>query len=290
MTRSTGRFVGYDCIIESDIDIWGADPCGAEGADPPDIRVTARPALSSSPPDAGIYRWTGEYLDFQPPGVGRFRCRDGDSIEVAATPGADPESIRALLIATALPALLWMRGAFVLHAAAVLLPGQDRALAIAGPSGAGKSTLVDQLIARGAHLIADDTVRLSLTDGAVSASGLPGGYFIRNDGDPERCFRETPTETRRRRAPLGALVFLSRHPEAAASITRLSAIGTVERLLANRHRPKVVDILGRQVSVLRDCASIAHRVLAYDWRREENAPDLTSVDWETLVNSVRGDE
>lgn len=289
MTRR--RFVGYDCVIESDIDIFGADPCGADGADLPDIRVTAQPALSISAPDACIYRWTGEYLDFQPPGVGRFRCRDGDSIEVVATPGADPEMIRALLIATALPALLWMRGAFVLHAAAVLLPGQDRALAIAGPSGAGKSTLVGQLIARGAHLIADDTVRLSLAeDGAVSASGLPGGYFIRNDGDAERAFREAPAEKRRRRAPLGALVFLSRHPESASSITGLSAVGTVERLLANRHRPKVVDILGRQVSVLRDCASIAHRVLAYDWRREENGPALTSAEWETLVNSVPGDE
>ncbi|MDQ2095685.1 HPr kinase/phosphorylase [Rhodalgimonas zhirmunskyi] len=55
-----------------------------------------------------------------------------------------------------------------LHATAVSCQG--RAALIIGPSGSGKSALALELMARGAGLIADDRVIVTLQDGAVIAS------------------------------------------------------------------------------------------------------------------------
>jgi hypothetical protein len=96
-------------------------------------------------------------------------------------PNADVSEIEALLVATALPAILWMRGRFVLHAAAVLMPGRDAAIAIAGPSGVGKSAALAQLIVRGAAVLADDSVSVAVGASGLIASGLPSVYFVRSD-------------------------------------------------------------------------------------------------------------
>ncbi|WP_353473278.1 HPr kinase/phosphatase C-terminal domain-containing protein [Salipiger sp. H15] len=56
----------------------------------------------------------------------------------------------------------------ILHATAVAVNG--RALLIRGASGAGKSGLALEMMARGAQLIADDRVVLTLEDGRLWAS------------------------------------------------------------------------------------------------------------------------
>lgn len=284
MSSSCSRLIAYDHIIESQIGIPGAAPCPAALQAPADIRVI-RQGTMPAPLDDEIYRWDGATLDFTPPGVARFRCPGADLIEVAPAPHADPEEVEALLIATALPALLWLRGAFVLHAAAVVLPGSDRALAIAGPSGIGKSTLLEQLLERGARLIADDTLRVALDDRCCRISGLPGGYFGRGEGGV-RQFSPVPATARLHHASLGALAFLSRDIAVAPSLDRLSGVGAVERLLANRHRPRVVDILGLQAPCLQHCARLAHRVPAYHWQRRENAPEISFAEWDALAALV----
>ncbi|MDZ4274591.1 MAG: HPr kinase/phosphatase C-terminal domain-containing protein [Erythrobacter sp.] len=64
------------------------------------------------------------------------------------------------------------RGAgFVHHASAVVIGG--RALLIAGPPGSGKSSLALALIDRGAGLIGDDAVTLTLADDRLIASPPP---------------------------------------------------------------------------------------------------------------------
>lgn len=56
----------------------------------------------------------------------------------------------------------------ILHATAVAVTG--RALLIRGASGAGKSGLALEMMARGARLVADDRVVLTLEEGALWAS------------------------------------------------------------------------------------------------------------------------
>lgn len=281
MKRTAIKLVAYDYIVESDIPFRGGDQCPATASRPVDIRIFAGAPLATSVTDTRIYEGDRNLLDFVPPSVGRFRCRHGNSIEVEPAISADTEMVHALLIATALPALLWMRGAFVLHAAAVQLPYSDQAIAIAGPSGVGKSTILAQLVDRGARLIADDTVRLSIAEPVISMSGLSAGYFIREDGDKPRRFQEVPTHARCHKANLNAIFFLSRRP-GPASVVPMPGPQTVEGLLANRHRPKVPELLKMQVEGLQDCARIAHRVPAYHWQRQEGSPTLSGPEWDAL--------
>lgn len=289
MNKPTDKFVAYGHLVESEIDIIGADRCLAKTAYPADIRIMAGAPYATPGSDADVYWLAGDTLDFLPPGVGRYRCRGGDSIEVSITPGADPAKVQGLLIATALPALLWMRGAFVLHAAAVTLPGSDLGVVIAGPSGIGKSTIVEQLIKRGARLIADDTVCLSLSKATISASGLCGGYFIGEFLGEPRKFKEVSVSARCHHAPLGAVLFLSRRSE-PGSVTRMSGVRAVESLLLNRHRPKVPDMLGLHACGLQSCALIANRVPAYHWQRRDSAPALSAIEMAMLTRLVMGEQ
>lgn len=94
------------------------------------------------------------------PRLARFLVRDGTSIEVAVEPNADPGAVMLLLNGSARGALIHQRGELPLHAATLVPPGGDAALAICGVSGAGKSTLAIELSRRGWVLVADDTTRV----------------------------------------------------------------------------------------------------------------------------------
>ena len=109
--------------------------------------------------------------------MGRYCCRR-DSIEITAEQGSDPEMVTALLIATALPAALWLRGGTMLHAAGVVAPSGQSGLAIAGPSGIGKSALTAELLADSGSLLADDSICLTRRDDRIEGSGLPSGYHL----------------------------------------------------------------------------------------------------------------
>jgi hypothetical protein len=95
------------------------------------------------------------------PHIARFLVRDGKRIEVAVEPDADPGLVTLLLNGSARSALIHQCGELPLHAATLVPPGGNGAIAICGPSGVGKSTLAVQLSARGWILIADDTTRVT---------------------------------------------------------------------------------------------------------------------------------
>ncbi|HXC56372.1 MAG TPA: hypothetical protein VNU97_13835 [Rhizomicrobium sp.] len=102
---------------------------------------------------------TGQLL-FVAPHIARFLARDGNLIEFVPDPDADPGAVTLFLNGTVRGALIHMRGELPLHAATLVPPGGDRALAICGPSGTGKSTLGAELSRRGWTLVADDTTRV----------------------------------------------------------------------------------------------------------------------------------
>ena len=95
------------------------------------------------------------------PGTGSFMAKGGSTIEFAPETDADFGAVTLYLNGTARGALIHQRGELPLHAATLVAPGSDQALAICGRSGAGKSSLAAELSRRGWTLVADDTTRVT---------------------------------------------------------------------------------------------------------------------------------
>ena len=183
---------------------------------------------------------------------GRFHCAK-DRITIEPSERASGADLGELLVANALPALLWQRGAFVLHAACVQIP-DGPAVAIAGPSGAGKSRLAAALVAGGAQLIGDDSLALYPENHGVLAQGLPGGLFARSPDSADREFVRAEAGPAQGECVLDFLVILTGEE---CSAQRLAPIEAVEQLLLNRHRPQVPLLLGQQGRVLTQTTMIA---------------------------------
>jgi hypothetical protein len=254
----------YDLTLASELPVLGALAAGSATRPDAVIRIGAETIERDPGAAPAIYQRDQDTLVFSAPEVARYRCR-ADEIAVEPYADAAPDDVVALLIATALPALLWSRDDFVLHAAAVRLPGSKSALAIAGESGSGKSTAAAALIGHGASLIADDSVRLRMHAGGVEASGLAGGYFMCGpDGD--RPFHRVPSSQSLARCALGAIVVLA-PGDGEARLERLTSLRAIEQLLRHRHRFRIPSILGRDAEILRFCASTVREVPVYIWRR-----------------------
>lgn len=259
------RLTGFGLTIASDCAIRGTRADDADAARAADIVVETLQPRSPHATPSPVYHWDGETLTFTAAGVARYRCRPG-GITIAAETGADPELVEDLLIATALPAVLWLRGECVLHAAALVGSG-GTALAIAGPSGVGKSTVVSQSIAGdGGAFLADDTVRLVRQGERICGSGLGGGYHLLGAVGAARAFRDAGTRPIADVMPIGAIAFLSR-TAGPPSLRRLDTLGGVERLLADQHRPAIPALIGRAADTLAFFAYVAQHCEMYEWQR-----------------------
>lgn len=275
-------FIAYGLRVRSDIAIPGglADP-GAVDAHEIEVALDSPSAAQSD----RVYRFEGEDLCFTMPGVAEYHCRS-ERIRVVPHPAASEVDIAAMLIATAFPALLWMRGSFVLHAAAVRLPESRGAVAIAGPSGIGKSMILAQLVAVGASMAGDDTIVIGTRDGVGEAAGLPGGYFIGDKPGAPRTFRPLPPDRSLVRTPLAAILVLSRADPGA--ILRLAPVEGVAQLLAHRHRPRVPALLGRHAQTLADSALLAGSIPIYGWNRSHGTGELAAWEWDALARCAVG--
>ena len=182
------------------------------------------------------------------------------------------------LIATALPAVLWMRGEIVLHVAAALLPGATGAIAIGGVSGGGKSTILRQLVAAGASVVADDTLCLRFDGPDVTVSGLAGGYFVADAGAAKgtpRRFEMVPHERRVASARLAGLVMLGARTLSGGPTFRTSGgVAALEALLASRHRPRIPTLLGKNKALLPVLARLSEMLPIQRWNRQVGAPAL----------------
>ncbi len=269
---------GFGHIIDSNLAVRGAvagdHTAVAEGV----IRIRTRPEQAIG--DAPLYTRDDDALVFGAANVGRYRCQP-QSIDVSPCPGANMEWVAALLIATALPAALWMQGKFVLHAAGIVLNGSSHAIAIAGRSGAGKSLLAAQLLAQGARLLGDDSLALAVTDAGVTACGLPGGTHCRIGKSDDRRFDPVAPNQSVLSAPLGAIIMLDGWAE-AFDCTALSKTAAVAQIIANQHRPLVPAALEQRGPVLAQAAAIAERVPVVLWRRRDGETELAASELEAI--------
>lgn len=268
------RLTGYGLRLASQLPVPGA--VARDDTAPPDVTITLEPAQPMEP--APLYCLTDTGLTFACPQVATYRITSG-SIAVVPDPTAASGMVSAMLVATALPALLWLRGRFVLHAAAVQFP-DGGALAIAGETGSGKSTIVAQLVAGGAALIGDDTIAFDPTAGTL-ASGLAGGWFA-STADGGRNFVPASPDRSCSAAAIGAILILERDATGAGKATRLTPVAAVARLLANRHRPRVPTLLGMSGKTLHHTTLLATAIPLYSWRRRTGAVTLTPDEWGML--------
>ena len=247
----SGTQFGFGLRMTSDLPVPGALPGDRDDAGPA-IRI-ALGQLEDPWPEPGFSR-DGEAI-FYRHACGLYRCQ-ADRIDVAADGQTELQDLGELLVANALPALLWQHGAFMLHAACVRLPG-GAVVAIAGQSGAGKSRLAASLVGAGAELIGDDSLALYAAEQGVLAKGLAGGWFARSPDGAEREFRHATASPARGEGALDLLVVLGGENGEAAC---LSPIAAIEPLLQNRHRPQVPFLLGQKAKVLAQAAAIARQL------------------------------
>jgi hypothetical protein len=202
----------------------------------------------------GPYTRIGQALLFDAPGIARYYAPSPRQLYIEAYHGGDARQIGELLIATALPMLLWMRGGIVLHAAGIVPAGMDWAIAIAGPSGIGKSTLAAGLIETGAKLVGDDSLWLTLRGNKPVVSGLSVTLFKSGNSASPRTEIEIPAQSRIEGARLAAIIALRIASENTRPTTnRLHGVDAFEALLQNRHRPKIPAILGLGTKLLPLC-------------------------------------
>lgn len=218
---------------------------------------------------AGLYAQAkpGQLLQVVP-GVARYLARDGTTIEVVPEPEADASVVELFLNGAVRAALIYQRGELPLHAATLVAPGGEAAIAICGHSAIGKSTLAVELSRRGWLLLADDTTRITW-DGAraITWPGRPAIKLWRDACDyigqdtaglqPVRAGMEKfflPVASRDEATPLAAIVELSL--SATPGMDVVSGAARMALLSENAFRPRQIRPLGRLEEHLRIVARI----------------------------------
>ncbi|GAA0307901.1 hypothetical protein GCM10009087_17400 [Sphingomonas oligophenolica] len=283
------HYLAYDLVVRSELALPGGivlgdgDPRIAAGVD---IEIAEGDAALHGPTrDLGPYRLAGDSLLFEMPRIARYRCDAGMRIIVERI-GDTPEGVAAsYLIATALPALLWMRGEVVLHAAAAVLPGAAGAIAVGGTSGSGKSTILRALVAAGASVVADDSLCLRFNGAGMTVSGLAGGYFVTGgDDDMARRFETVPADRRLASTRLAGLMMLgARASSGGPALHVLGGVAALEALLASRHRPRIPTLLGNNKALLPVLARLSETLPIHLWNRREGVAGLDPAEMAWLT-------
>lgn len=277
-------YLAYGLRVAAELEIPGGlpDECCRSSSDLNNVDIHVR--LGNLPSDRslafrdGPYAWCPNLVLFSMTDVGRYLCdASNNSITVEPASAANRQAIAQVLIATVLPVMLWMRGHVVLHAACTLLPGAQAALAIAGPSGIGKSTLLEQFLAIGGRVVGDDTIRVNIHSEGIMASGLPSVIFTLNPVSGTREMRYVPVSQTLTSSPLAALFVLERCASTERmSFRELKGVNALRALLSQRHRPRVLRLLGTEGEIMKNLCAILEtgKLKIYSWRRPEGAVQL----------------
>ncbi|MDO8653364.1 MAG: hypothetical protein Q7R66_14355 [Undibacterium sp.] len=266
-------------IIDSTLEIPGAIPIIAGvDANGEEVDITIR--MGELPSELNIekhlepYSWSPGQIVFDMPSVARYLCERGVAIIIEPAAGAEKRAIEEMLIATALPVLLWMRDQIILHASCLIPVGLTASIAISGPSGIGKSTLLEQFYARGAKVVGDDTILLCLNNGVAVASGLPCSIQARTANSATRHEMFVAKERTLASSPLAALFLLTRTPTQSSNqspFVELKGAEAILAILAQRHRARVLSLLGKEATVFKTITSILSQKTfkIFAWYRRE---------------------
>ena len=226
-----------------------------------------RPMMVVERDDRGYHVWA--------PRFGRHVVdADGGRVR-SALPRVSPWRWERLLFAQVLPLVAALRGRELLHASAVSLGGG--AIAFVGLSGAGKSSVAAHLVARGASLVTDDVLAMSIESQTADVLAYPGTMLTGLDprelarmtaagrallgerlGTSDKTYRAVPVVAAP--LPFSALYFLDRHDGRSIAIGACEELGP--RLLGSRF----LSYLDSRAQLLRHldvCAQIAEAVPSY---------------------------
>ena len=247
-------FFGYRAFglnIASELEIPGGIRVDQPVSDADIVIAAGDTSIGAVEAVNGPYSRNGDALLFDAAGVARYYAPSPDKLFVEPYYGANPRHVGELLIATALPMLMWMRGGIVLHAAGIVPAGMEQAIAIAGRSGIGKSTLAAGVIDAGGRLVGDDSLWLTVQDDTPIVSGLSATLFRSDDSAEHRTEIVIPSQSRAEHARLAAIIVIGKTDEnATLSVNRLHGANAIEALLKNRHRPIIPAILGLEAALL----------------------------------------
>jgi len=216
--------------------------------------------------------------------VGRFRVRDGTSIEIDPEPGAPAANVRLFLLGSAMGALLHQRGMLPLHANSIDIGG--RAIAFIGRSGAGKSTLAAAFHDRGSALLSDDI--------CVVTEGADGGHFAQPGIPRVRLWRDAVERSGRdadrldiayhgvekyvlpigdtyadEPLPLSAIYVLA-EPHAGDAPPEIAAItgaAAIRALTVNTYRGAYIPLVGDPAKHFAQCLGLIRDVPIFQLRR-----------------------
>ncbi len=221
------------------------------------------------------------------PRVARFLALEGREIQVMRDPDADPLEVEQFLYGAVRSALILQQRGFPLHAACILPPGQEYAIAIAGPSGAGKSTLTAELLKRGWSLLSDDLTALYRagergTESILAWPGRPGlklwkdtcermekdiGHLQSLPGDRDKYL--VPASVYEQPVPLRAILELDR--SVSGGIVPAEGPDRLALLMANTYRTRYLEPLGCVASHFQLSCLIAERVGLYRLQHQGRA-------------------
>jgi hypothetical protein len=277
------QLIAYDRVIDSAIALPGALAAG--GGMLPDWRIVIAHQHDVPPFEPGC-TWREGQLVWSINAAEQHLVVDRQ-LTVQTVGAAKSRSVSENAIANGLPALGWIAGDVVLHGAAVVMPGCSAAIAIMAPSGGGKSTLLNELMQAGGRLLADDTLVLRHEHGEWIGSGLPGGWFMRVDGQTERDFIAVPTGRSLQRAPVAAIIALTLSDDATGSaIVRQRGIPALNILLDHRHRPQVPRAMHAEALYLKPLAAIAAQVPIYRLTRQHGRICLTDAELAAMAGAI----
>lgn len=170
--------------VASEVPLPGAIPLAETDAAPVDatLRLGDAPERLDDPLQQGA-EWSIDDRRFllSLPDIGRFMAADGRELIASPAPGVTAQDALPFVIGTTFAALLYQRGAWLLHGSAVIHRG--RAFVFCGDSGVGKSTLAAALCRAGCGFAVDDICAVD-----HPAGGEP---IIRPDGRMLRLFSDS---------------------------------------------------------------------------------------------------
>jgi len=300
-------YPAWGCFIVSEVPLPGLlEPLDANG-DLPKIRIrwgNVVPVALSHSFQGDNYRLSGTWDDFvwEVDGLASFRLSSGSEIAVELDGAYTPEFLGAMLVGRCLPALIWQRGLFLLHASGVCLA--QGAIGFCGESHMGKSTLVAALATRGYPLVSDDVLAVHRESDDAIGQVLPGWASLKLWDDVSGALPEipgssageiSPEYTKRRHElprglkaaqplPLLGLYMLEWGDEIV--IERLPPIAAFAAVVAEDFADQILPGLarhfGRESIAFQQAAGLADQVSVYRFARPRDASRL-SEGIETLL-------
>lgn len=246
--------------VDSDRALPGAIPCEGREIDVTFAAGDVPERLEAATARHTFWEYSDEAFLWRMPGLGGFVARRGTELFAQPSPGVEMEDLLPFVLGTGLGAVLYQRGAVVLHASAVAFEG--RAYALCGASGAGKSTLAAALCKAGAEFLSDDVTqitldeserplvhadgrRLKLTPRSIARLDLAGGQGAAVRSDIEKYYVAPPRHGGESR-PLSGIYFLDFDRLAAAPrITGMARLAGAQKLLEESYRPRMAMALMR---------------------------------------------